>query len=101
MGPATSKGKKLTKEHIEKLKNAKIGHVPHNKNKTRFDLRLIEELLNKGESQIKVAKIFNTDQGYHQIESGLYLMKIETQPMEPKITGARSLVSRSQLRKLL
>ena len=58
-----NKGKKLTKEHIEKLKNAKIGYVPHNKNKTRFDLGLIEELLNKGESQTKVAKIFNTDQG--------------------------------------
>jgi group I intron endonuclease len=58
-----NKGKKLTKEHIEKLKNAKIGYVPHNKNKTRFDLKLIEDLINKNFSQAEVAKIFDANHG--------------------------------------
>jgi group I intron endonuclease len=58
-----NKGKKLTEEHIKNLKIAKVGHVPHNKNKTRFDLSLIEKLLNNGVSQTEVAKMFNTNQG--------------------------------------
>jgi len=58
-----NKGKKLSSEHIKKLKISKVGHVPHNKNKTRFDLSLMECLLNQNLSQSEVAKIFNTDQG--------------------------------------
>ena len=56
-------GKKLSSEHIEKLKISKINYTPPNKGKTRFDLGLMEKLLQKGLKQIEVAKHFNTDQG--------------------------------------
>lgn len=58
-----NKGKKLTEGHIKNLKIAKVGYVPHNKNKTRFDLSLIEELLNNGISHSDIAKKLNTHQG--------------------------------------
>lgn len=61
--PSWNAGKKLSPEHIEKLKIAKIDYTPHNKDKTRFDLILMEELLKKGLKQKEVAKYFNTDQG--------------------------------------
>jgi group I intron endonuclease len=61
--PSWNAGKKLSSEHIEKLKIAKIDYTPHNKGKTRFDLILMEELLKKGLKQKEVAKYFNTDQG--------------------------------------
>jgi len=60
---AWNKGKTLSSEHIEKLKISKIGYTPYNKNKTRFDLSLMESLLNQNLKQSEVAKIFNTDQG--------------------------------------
>lgn len=61
--PSWNAGKKLSTEHIEKLKIAKINYIPPNKGKTRFDLVLMEKLLQNGLKQSEVAKHFNTDQG--------------------------------------
>ena len=59
--PSWSKGKKLTEEHRKAL--CKPKSFTWNKNKTRFDLVLMENLLKSGWNQSKVAKHFNTDQG--------------------------------------
>lgn len=61
--PSWNTGKNLSSEHIKKLKIAKINYSPPNKGETRFDLVLMEKLLQNGLKQYEVAKYFNTDQG--------------------------------------
>lgn len=56
------KGKKLSEKHRLSLMKPKSKPV-WNKNKTRFDLTLMEKLLQDGLSQQQVANHFNTNQG--------------------------------------
>lgn len=60
--PSWNKGKKLSEEHRKNMCKPKSKPV-YNKGKTRFDLQLMEKMLQQGIPQSDVAKYFKTDQG--------------------------------------
>lgn len=50
-------------ETRKKMSDKKQGYIPHNKGKTRFDLQLLQKLVNSNITQREIAKIIGTDQG--------------------------------------
>ena len=53
----------ISEESRKKMSNKKKGTIPHNKGKTRFDLKLLQKLVNDKISQKNIANILGTDQG--------------------------------------
>jgi len=53
----------ISKETRKKMSDKKQGYIPCNKGKTRFDLKLLQKLVNEKITQQKIAVILETDQG--------------------------------------